>query len=677
MKLMLAAMVRNESARIERCLKSVAPWIDSWVIVDTGSTDDTKQKILSFFQGCGIVGGIYDGTFENWAQARNQYLDWVKELERVYEPDMVLLVDADMELVVTDPVTWRKLEKKSAYEMYQKGGCIEYRNTRLWNPEYRAKYHGVTHEYLSVEYGGLVPREVAYFIDHGDGANREGKVKRDIALLEKGLENEPNNERYMFYLGNSYMEDQQYDKARKWYQKRVEFGGWPEEQWHAQFNIAQTYKAEKKSEEYITATLKAYQMRPHRAEPMWDAARYFREQDDKQAIGLMFAEAVEHLPSPCGDGLFVNEYVYDVGVKEEISICANYVPGKMEKGLKACNELSLKKTKHSGARDLARHNLYWYSQPLLSYCPSFSWRELPFTPPEHWSVLNPSVCLHKTALYCNIRAVNYRIDGEGYYLTRRSDTGEWVRFDHDTPITTKNFILNLGGDPFNGVTWTWEARHALPVEWPLVIGHEDMRLFSDGCDLWASATVRQLCADGQCEQVLSRLVPCYMGGKPHIEHTDTQRLLRTPRVTEKNWSPILHTGSEPWEKEFMYMPGQVIKVQDPNTLIWDHPAPWDITHLRGSSQVIPWKDGYLAVVHEANFIPGTQKRWYWHRFIKYSLSYRPLQISLPFVFHAREIEFCAGACVLDNKLILSYGFKDESARIATLDCNEVEDFLCR
>ena len=39
-KLLLNAIVRNESARILRMLTSVAPHISAWVITDTGSDDE-------------------------------------------------------------------------------------------------------------------------------------------------------------------------------------------------------------------------------------------------------------------------------------------------------------------------------------------------------------------------------------------------------------------------------------------------------------------------------------------------------------------------------------------------------------------------------------------------------------------------------------------------------------
>jgi len=41
----LAMIVKDEEQDIQRCLDSVAPYINYWVISDTGSSDGTMDKI--------------------------------------------------------------------------------------------------------------------------------------------------------------------------------------------------------------------------------------------------------------------------------------------------------------------------------------------------------------------------------------------------------------------------------------------------------------------------------------------------------------------------------------------------------------------------------------------------------------------------------------------------------
>lgn len=47
----LNMLVKGESAVIERCLRSVRDYMQSWAIVDTGSSDDTIAKIESTMAG--------------------------------------------------------------------------------------------------------------------------------------------------------------------------------------------------------------------------------------------------------------------------------------------------------------------------------------------------------------------------------------------------------------------------------------------------------------------------------------------------------------------------------------------------------------------------------------------------------------------------------------------------
>jgi hypothetical protein len=189
------------------------------------------------------------------------------------------------------------------------------------------------------------------------------------------------------------------------------------------------------------------------------------------------------------------------------------------------------------------------------------------------------------------------------------------------------------------------------------MGFEDMRLFHWRDALWTSSTVRQFHADGNCEQVLAMIGD---NGPP-------RRMLRQPRVTEKNWMPFVRGD----KLEFMYHlchtvndKGQDVKVTKLN---------FDFENLRGGSQVIPYEAGHLCLVHEARYLPNSHKRYYQHRFVFFDATLEKCKISHPFVFNDKVIEFAAGMCWHPDgkRLIISYGFEDKEARIATIDAADV------
>ena len=297
---------------------------------------------------------------------------------------------------VIDP-NWKEFfQGARSYDMFQCAGILHYQNRRLVKRGESNGYLGVTHEFLNVDTGGCLPKEIAHFIDHADGFNRPDKFKRDIKLLKQGLKDEPENERYLYYLAQSYRDCGKLEKAIKYYQKRVDAGGWDEEVWSAMAFIALCHRDLGNEAEFIRKSLEAYQYRPSRVEPLFELARYFREKDNKQEISLIFSEAGVQVPRT-NDALFVNDYCYDVGMWDEFAIAAFYSkhPVKKMMGFKATNMLSLKRGPYAMSRDLARTNIYHYLPTLKDLAPSWEWKKINFTAPENWIDLNPSVTVHK------------------------------------------------------------------------------------------------------------------------------------------------------------------------------------------------------------------------------------------------------------------------------------------
>ena len=83
----LVVIARNEAGRIERLLRSVAPWVDEMVVLDTGSTDDTAR--LAREAGARVEHYTWADDF---AAARNAALE-------LAGADWHLVLDADEWLV--------------------------------------------------------------------------------------------------------------------------------------------------------------------------------------------------------------------------------------------------------------------------------------------------------------------------------------------------------------------------------------------------------------------------------------------------------------------------------------------------------------------------------------------------------------------------------------------------
>jgi glycosyltransferase involved in cell wall biosynthesis len=652
--LCLNMIVKNEMANLERCLEAVAPYIACWVIGDTDSTDGTQDFIKSFFAKRDIPGELHSFPFVNFEQARNAALDCAYASPLVY--DYLLLADADMELVVEDRDFRAKLEAPG-YRVIQRSS-LTYWNTRIVRRDAGVRYRGVTHEYLDVPGGAKELRGVLYK-DHASGSNRVDKFERDIRLLTEALKAEPKNDRYWFYLAQSYKDAGRTAEAAEAYAKRAEMGGWDEEVWRARLEEARCHRKLGDEGGFLRQALAAFNQRPQRAEPLYDLARFYRERGMND-VSLLFSEAGLGLKRPDGDILFIEDFVYQAGLTEEYSIAANYSrdPARKDRGFAACNWLALNREVPAGTRNLARHNLRFYVEPADKMMPSFSSREVSFTPPEGYRALNPSVARHGDQLVLVQRCVNFVVT-DGKYLT--PDGG---------PIKTRNFLLRLDDD-----LRTLSAREILPPrDMPTVLsqriqGFEDARLFSWRNELWFSACFRELNVEALAEQALVRIDESEPG---ECRLHDLQMLRPdASRQAQKNWMPCV-TGDA---LQFIYL-------CDPTRLVDQHAQttsevvpPIAAEEFRGGSQAIPFDGGWLALIHEVGI--ADRVRHYHHRFVWFDGSIKLRSVSRPFFFEHRGIEYAAGLAWHPDgmRLVVSYGVDDSKSRIATVDVEEVRRLL--
>ena len=91
----LNMIVMNESKIILRLLQSVLSIIDTYIICDTGSTDNTPEIITNFFNTHNIKGEVIYEPFKNFGYNRTYAL---MQCENMSDVDYILLMDADMVL---------------------------------------------------------------------------------------------------------------------------------------------------------------------------------------------------------------------------------------------------------------------------------------------------------------------------------------------------------------------------------------------------------------------------------------------------------------------------------------------------------------------------------------------------------------------------------------------------
>lgn len=268
-RIILFMIVKNESKIIRRCLLSTRGIVDAICISDTGSTDNNVEIMKNTIAEMKIPGVVINEPWIDFGKSRTMsYLEAKKmaislgwDLERTYG----LTIDADMETklkTTLEEFTKSKQEMVAdKYDLEQFNRGLRYFNARLMKFAHDFRSVGVTHEYWSAytpkpdgkpwegEGKNITSEKMntIWLDDHDDGGCKADKFERDIRLLTQGLIDEPKNERYMFYLAQSYKSLGRWDESIERYKIRITAGGYAEEVWYSHLMIAECYREKSKA----------------------------------------------------------------------------------------------------------------------------------------------------------------------------------------------------------------------------------------------------------------------------------------------------------------------------------------------------------------------------------------------------------------------------------------------
>ncbi len=302
----LSMIVRDEAHVLRRCLDSVKPYIDHWIICDTGSTDDTVAVARDTLHD--IPGAIHHHKWKDFGHNRSLAL----ALAAQTGCDYILVIDADEWLVVEDPLVLATLTE-DAYRVEMRFPAISYPRVNLMRAALDWRYVGVIHEYAT-----CTPPAAEYLLTglhmETDGQGARGrspdKAVRDLAVMQQSVIDEPNNPRYWFYLAQGYEVAGRLDDAILAYTKRAAMHDYYEEVWYSHYRIAHLSVLKSEWDQAVVHYLRAFEVDPTRAEPLyWLAIGYHNRTQDRAA--LMFLEAVCLMQEPVS-ALFVEPAVYQI-----------------------------------------------------------------------------------------------------------------------------------------------------------------------------------------------------------------------------------------------------------------------------------------------------------------------------------------------------------------------------
>ena len=648
----LVMIVRQEANTIARCLRAAKPFITSWSILDTGSTDGTQDIIRRELDG--VPGQLIEEPWVNFGTSRTRSFacaaNWLAGRGANFKKSWCLLLDADHELEGHgfDPSQLCD----ASHMLVQKSGYYRYPNTRLVRCDQSWQCLGVTHEYWSAHLPNdssqstLTTLEI---IDHEDGGTRGEKLVRDEALLRQGIVDEPNNERYYFYLAQTLEEYGKRDETIEFYRKRAAMGGYGEERWMAQYRMGRVLLAVGRHQEGEAELARAWQQSPGRAEPLYWLARHHREHS-RSYLAMMYAEKAASIQLPPVDALFVERHVYSWGPQEEIAISAFYTHER-DKGRRA-NELCIVEP---STRDQALKNQGFYAYPLQGVVERGSFDPIPaelrtFDGLEYrqgtTSILDGIV---------STRVMSYDQKGGNWFRSWCADD----KFRTETVLTVPPYADDFLVDAsLEREMWPQEAR---------ILGLEDWRLFRHGGRVWFVANCCTTPEGGGAPQVAL--------GRLSEDLRKVDRLL-APRYAggvswcEKNWQPLPEDVASALAPEGDWI--GIIYAYDPFTIIYVHAETGEVyeakrgpevcrNRWRGSAPPVDLGGVLVGIVHDVSY--HDSGNIYSHRFVAMSPELELVAYSPSFIFEKRGIEYTGGMQLdSDGLLRIVYTVEEHESR---------------
>jgi len=624
-------IVKNESKQLPRCFSTIKNHIDTWCIVDTGSTDNTIQVIKDELKD--IPGHIIKRPWVNFGHNRSESLGFAST-----KADYLLLCDADEQIIFHKNFDINSLSDHDQFMIKYKGD-LAYRVPYLIKSGINWKYVGVTHEFLSSDKDVTRTNlDSISIIDHHDGGSKNDKFDRDIKLLEQGIIEEPNNPRYFFYLANSYKDsNKNLSRAIEMYQKRIDIGGWEEE-----VTCSYEYKGICQERQgnltnAIMTWMDGYEFNPKRLECLYNAIRGLRIQG-RNKISYQLLQLAKTIPFPKDDILFVKKDIHEHLLDYEETITAFYA--NPNKDMREIFRNLLMNPKSNYNSIIA--NYKYYCKDIRQYeigCIDITYMDNSVL--QGYTQSSPCIIKVNDGYLVNVRNVSYFINrNDGSY-------GEIEPGLSKGKINTRNTCIQLDKD-FNviGEKHFFENDNSIAVN-----GIEDLKLIEHNDTINFTGTKWK--DYGKINIVTGRYDLMI---KDYLEYKDC--VSPTHRSIEKNWVPFIHEDSIKYVYD--WNPIMIGTIANDKMNIVKSSSTF-LPGFRGSSPGFEYKDEIYFLTHAVEY---STPRHYYHSIVvldKKTLEYK--RHSNLFTFDGQKIEYALGLIIEDDRVIISHSSWDSNAKI--------------
>ncbi|RDI41849.1 tetratricopeptide repeat-containing glycosyltransferase family 2 protein [Falsibacillus pallidus] len=319
MTLSLCMIVRDEEKVLGRCLDSIGNLVDEINIIDTGSTDGTKELASRY------TDRIYDFKWiDDFSAARN--FSFSKATK-----DFILWLDAD------DVLPEGEQEKFSALKIFlredidavsmpyilarNEEGMVtqSVRRNRIVKKSNGFRWFGSVHEYMEV--GGNVISSDIHIVHN---SQKTGVSTRNLDIYEKMLgEGRSFTPRDLYYYANECLDHKLYERAIEYYQKFLDTReGWVEDCISSCAKMADCYLALEDPENAIDQILNSFKYDIPRADQCCRMGFIYLSKDqlDKAVFWYELAASLDYEAAKAKGG-FLNHNCYTWLPHLQLCVC--------------------------------------------------------------------------------------------------------------------------------------------------------------------------------------------------------------------------------------------------------------------------------------------------------------------------------------------------------------------
>lgn len=325
----LCMIVKNEEDVIEKCLNSVKDIVDEIIIIDTGSTDNTKEIVK------GYTNKVFDFIWINdFSAARNysfskatmDYILWLDADDIILEEDRIKLkqlkqsIDSTVDIVMMKYNVGFDIHGNVNFSFFRERLLRKSRNYLWYEP---------VHEYLQIS-GNIINVDIC--ITHNK--NKAHIHGRNLAIYEDIIsQGKMLTTRGLYYYARELKDSGRYDDAIKHFNEFLDSEkGWLEDNIAACGELAKCYNMNNDSNNSLRSMLRSFEYDIPRAELCCQIG-YYHKNNESYSDALFWFDLATKLKKPENSWGFLHHDSWGYIPCIELSVC-HYKLGSIQEAIR-------------------------------------------------------------------------------------------------------------------------------------------------------------------------------------------------------------------------------------------------------------------------------------------------------------------------------------------------------